>query len=164
MGFCSINIRDGLELKLAWSRKNSTYFENSFPIFLLLYGEKLSRGKKDAKFLGFTFANGSPEFISRDINFRVYRNSCNSRGINFCDSRKKSIYFLKKKKKKKKKKGERKKERKKENEKSNNIFILKSKLFLLGVMQFLFWWKRWVKIIEKDQLVVDLIFPLLWHL
>ena len=73
------------------------------------------------KFLGFTFANGSPEFILREINFRVYRKSCNSRGINFRNSQKKAYIFSQKKEKKIKKK---------ENEKNNNIFILKSKLFL----------------------------------
>ena len=34
MGNCNINIWDGSELELAWSRKNSSYFENDFPIFL----------------------------------------------------------------------------------------------------------------------------------
>ena len=66
--------------------------------------------------------NGSPEFISCEINFRVYKKSCNSRGINFRDSRKKAYIFSKKKKKRK--------EKKKETEKNNNISILKSKLFL----------------------------------
>ena len=32
---CGINIWDGLELKLAWSKKSSSYIENNFPIFLL---------------------------------------------------------------------------------------------------------------------------------
>ena len=45
-------------------------------------GEKLSRGKKNAKFLGFTLVNGSPEFFSRETNFCVYRKSCNSRRSN----------------------------------------------------------------------------------
>ena len=35
MGYCSIEIWDWLELKLAWSGKNNSYFENCFPIFLL---------------------------------------------------------------------------------------------------------------------------------
>ena len=35
IGYCSINIWNGLELKLDWSRKNSSYFENNFPKFLL---------------------------------------------------------------------------------------------------------------------------------
>ena len=35
MANCSINIWFGLELELAWSKKSSSYFENSFPIFLL---------------------------------------------------------------------------------------------------------------------------------
>ena len=35
MGKCSINIWDRSELELAWSKKNSSYFENNFPIFLL---------------------------------------------------------------------------------------------------------------------------------
>ena len=37
MGNHSINIWDGSELELAWSNKNSSYFENNFPISLL-YG------------------------------------------------------------------------------------------------------------------------------
>ena len=32
---CGINIWDGLELKLVWSKKSSSYIENYFPIFLL---------------------------------------------------------------------------------------------------------------------------------
>ena len=32
---CGINIWDGLELKLAWSKKSTSYIENNFPIFLL---------------------------------------------------------------------------------------------------------------------------------
>ena len=32
---CNINIWDKSELKLAWSKKSSSYFENNFPIFLL---------------------------------------------------------------------------------------------------------------------------------
>ena len=35
MGNCSINISDGSELDLAWSKKSSSYFGNNFPIFLL---------------------------------------------------------------------------------------------------------------------------------
>ena len=35
MGSCSINIFDGLELELAWSKKSSSHFENNFPILLL---------------------------------------------------------------------------------------------------------------------------------
>ena len=35
MGYSSINIWDWSELELAWSRKNVSYFENNFPIFLL---------------------------------------------------------------------------------------------------------------------------------
>ena len=35
MGNCSINIWDGSELELAWSKKSSSCFENYFPIFLL---------------------------------------------------------------------------------------------------------------------------------
>ena len=62
--------------------------------------------EKNEKFFGFTFANGSPELISREINFRVYKTR----------SQRKAYIFEKK--------------RKKENEKNNNIFILKSKLFL----------------------------------
>ena len=34
MGYCSCNIWNGLELKLAWSRINSSYFENNVSIFL----------------------------------------------------------------------------------------------------------------------------------
>ena len=34
-GYCSVNIWDGSEIKLAWSKKNSSYFENNFPVFLL---------------------------------------------------------------------------------------------------------------------------------
>ena len=79
-----------------------------------LRGETFAR-EKTLEIFGI-FANGSPEFISREINFRVYKKSCNSRGINFRDSQKKAYIFSKKKK-------------KKENEK-NNIFILKSKHFL----------------------------------
>ena len=35
MEYCSINIRDGSELKLARSRENSSYSESKFPVFLL---------------------------------------------------------------------------------------------------------------------------------
>ena len=35
MGNSCINIWDGSELELAWTKKNSSYFENNFPIFLL---------------------------------------------------------------------------------------------------------------------------------
>ena len=35
MGSCSISIWDGSVLELAWSKKNSLYFENNFLIFLL---------------------------------------------------------------------------------------------------------------------------------
>ena len=35
MGSCSINIYDGLEPELAWSKKSSSYFENNFSVFLL---------------------------------------------------------------------------------------------------------------------------------
>ena len=35
VGNCIINIWDGSELGLAWSKKSSSYFENNFPIFLL---------------------------------------------------------------------------------------------------------------------------------
>ena len=35
MGNCSVNIWDGSEFELAWSKKSSSYFENYFPIFLL---------------------------------------------------------------------------------------------------------------------------------
>ena len=35
VGNCIINIWDGSELRLAWSKKSSSYFENDFPIFLL---------------------------------------------------------------------------------------------------------------------------------
>ena len=35
MGNCSINIWDGSEPELAWSKKSSSYFENDFPIYLL---------------------------------------------------------------------------------------------------------------------------------
>ena len=35
MGYCSCHIWNELELKLAWSRKNISYFENNAPIFLL---------------------------------------------------------------------------------------------------------------------------------
>ena len=35
MGYCSSNIRNELELKLACSGKNSSCFENNFPMFLL---------------------------------------------------------------------------------------------------------------------------------
>ena len=35
VGNCIINIWDGSELRLAWSKKSSSYFENNFPIFLL---------------------------------------------------------------------------------------------------------------------------------
>ena len=35
MGNCSINIWDGSDLELAWSKKSSSSFENNFPIFLL---------------------------------------------------------------------------------------------------------------------------------
>ena len=34
-GICSINIWDGSELELAWSKKRSLCFENNFSIFLL---------------------------------------------------------------------------------------------------------------------------------
>ena len=33
MGNCSFNIWDRSGLKLAWSKKSSSYFENNFPIF-----------------------------------------------------------------------------------------------------------------------------------
>ena len=32
----SVNIWDGSELELAWSKKSSSYFENNFPIFFYL--------------------------------------------------------------------------------------------------------------------------------
>ena len=35
MGNRCVNVWDGLELKLAWYNKNSSYFENNFAIFLL---------------------------------------------------------------------------------------------------------------------------------
>ena len=35
VGNCIISIWDGSELRLAWSKKSSSYFENNFPIFLL---------------------------------------------------------------------------------------------------------------------------------
>ena len=35
MGYCSSNTWNGLEIKLARSRENSSYFENNFPTFLL---------------------------------------------------------------------------------------------------------------------------------
>ena len=35
LGNCSINIWDGSELELAWSKKSSSKFENNFPMFLL---------------------------------------------------------------------------------------------------------------------------------
>ena len=35
MGYCTINIWDGSELEIAWSKKSSLYFEINFPIFLL---------------------------------------------------------------------------------------------------------------------------------
>ena len=35
MEICSINIWDGSKLELAWTEKSSSYFKNSFPIFLL---------------------------------------------------------------------------------------------------------------------------------
>ena len=35
LGNCSINIWDGSELELAWSKESSSKFENNFPIFLL---------------------------------------------------------------------------------------------------------------------------------
>ena len=35
MGNCCINIWDGSELELAWTKKNSSYFENNFPVFSL---------------------------------------------------------------------------------------------------------------------------------
>ena len=35
MGNRSINISDGSELDLAWSKKSSLYIKNNFPIFLL---------------------------------------------------------------------------------------------------------------------------------
>ena len=35
MGNSSINIWDGSELELAWSKESSSYFEDNFPIFLL---------------------------------------------------------------------------------------------------------------------------------
>ena len=34
-GNCSINIWDGSELELGWSKKNSLYFKNNFSIFSL---------------------------------------------------------------------------------------------------------------------------------
>ena len=37
MGNRSINIWDGTELELAWSKKSSSHFENNFPIFFLRY-------------------------------------------------------------------------------------------------------------------------------
>ena len=35
VGNCSINIWDGSEQELAWSKKSSSYFGNIFPTFLL---------------------------------------------------------------------------------------------------------------------------------
>ena len=35
MRYCTINIWDGSELEIAWSKKSSSYFEMNFPIFLL---------------------------------------------------------------------------------------------------------------------------------
>ena len=35
MGNCSVNIWDGSELELTWSKKSSSFFENNFPISLL---------------------------------------------------------------------------------------------------------------------------------
>ena len=35
LGNCGINISNGSELELDWSKKSRTYFENNFPIFLL---------------------------------------------------------------------------------------------------------------------------------
>ena len=35
MGNCSINIWEGSEPELAWSKKSSSCFENDFPIYLL---------------------------------------------------------------------------------------------------------------------------------
>ena len=35
MGNCINNIWGGPEMEFAWSKKSSSYFENSFPIFLL---------------------------------------------------------------------------------------------------------------------------------
>ena len=35
MGNCSLDIWDGSELELAWSKKNSSNFEDNFPIFSL---------------------------------------------------------------------------------------------------------------------------------
>ena len=35
MEICSINIWNGSKLELAWTEKSSSYFKNSFPIFLL---------------------------------------------------------------------------------------------------------------------------------
>ena len=35
MGNCCVNVWDGSELELAWSKKGSSYFGNNFPIFLL---------------------------------------------------------------------------------------------------------------------------------
>ena len=37
MGICNINIWDGSELELAWSKKSSSDFKNSCPIFLLYF-------------------------------------------------------------------------------------------------------------------------------
>ena len=35
MSNCGINIWDGSEQEFAWFKKNSSYFENNFPMFLL---------------------------------------------------------------------------------------------------------------------------------
>ena len=39
MGHYSVNIWDGLELELAWSKKNSSFFENNFQVRDVLHWE-----------------------------------------------------------------------------------------------------------------------------
>ena len=50
---------------------NSTYIFKKY----ILYGEKVSRGQKIAKFYVFTFANDLRQLISRKINFRDQQKS-----------------------------------------------------------------------------------------
>ena len=43
MGYCGINVLEGSELKLAWSKKNNLSFGNNFPVFSLFGNLKLLR-------------------------------------------------------------------------------------------------------------------------
>ena len=80
MANCSINIWDGSELELAWSKKSSLFFENNFSIFLL------------------SGVSNASTFKVRDIlhwvNFLVMKTFSNFFCCFFCRSRYIWIYFI----------------------------------------------------------------------